>query len=353
MSAALGQDLGKVLVTGATGQVGRRLVATLIQQGHAVSVLTRSRDAAADLWPAGRVAALQADLTKPDTLAALDLDQIDTLFHLASYAPSPEEPDLYNAPGHWEVTAQGTRNLVARLAGARLRQLVYVSSIKAMGDGAVNLGRPADESTEPRPDSLYGRAKLAAEQAVLELGRDKGIKASVMRLPMVYGIGEAGNIPRMIEAIAARRFPPWPRIENHRSAIHVDDAIAAALLIARSPKSDGQVYCVTDGRGYSTRWIYERVQDALGRKTPDWTLPLSLLQLAAGIGSLAERLLGRRMPLTLEGLGKLTGDAWLSSDKLRRELGFIPRHSLEDEIPRLTLALQATPSPRPERPPGP
>lgn len=353
MKAPTRQDLGKVLVSGATGQVGRRLVATLIGQGHAVSVLTRSPNAAANLWPEGRVETIRADLTKSDTLATLDLDRIDTLFHLASYAPAPEEPDLYNAPSHWEVTAQGTRNLVARLARSRLRRLVYVSSIKAMGDGAVSLGRPADESTDPRPDSLYGRAKLAAEQAVLELGQTTDIKSSVMRLPMVYGIGEAGNIPRMIKAIAAGRFPPWPRIENHRSAIHVDDAIAAAILIARSADSDGQVYCVTDGRGYSTRWIYEQIQAALGREIPAWTVPLSLLRLAAGVGSLAEHLLGRRMPLTLEGLGKLTGDAWLSSDKLGRELGFTPRHSLEDEIPRLTQALVARPSPRPERPPGP
>ncbi|NEX19352.1 NAD-dependent epimerase/dehydratase family protein [Thiorhodococcus mannitoliphagus] len=350
MSAAEDKDLGKILVTGATGQVGRRLVAALIEQGQAVSVLTRSREAATDLWPQGRVEILEADLTAPSTLGLADLDQIDTLFHLASYSPGAQEPDIYNAPSHWEVTAKGTQNLTARLRQSRVRRIVYLSSIKAMGDQACSLGRPADESTAPQPDTLYGRAKLKAEQAVLELEGINAIKTSVMRLPMVYGIGDAGNIPRMIAAIAAGRFPPWPRIENHRSAVHVDDVIAAAILIARSPKTAGQVYCVTDGGGYSTRWIYEQILCALGKKIPGWTVPLSLLRLAAGAGSAAERLLGRRMPLTSEGLSKLTGDAWLSSDKLRLELGFTPRHSLRGEIPRLTQALRARPSPGPERP---
>lgn len=341
MSTAETQDLGRVLVTGATGQVGRRLVSALLERDQPVSVLTRSPQAAEGLWPAGAVEILRADLTDPASLRDLPLDAVRTVFHLASYAPGPEEPDIYNAPAHWPITAEGTARLVERLADSGIERLVYVSSIKAMGDRAGALGRPADERVEPRPDSLYGRAKLAAERQVLGLGARTGIKTSVMRLPMVYGIGDKGNIPRMIAAVAANRFPPWPRIENHRSAIHVEDAVAAALLIAESPASDGEVYCVTDGRDYSTRWMYEQILLALGRRIPTWTVPLALLRLAAGIGSAAERLLGRRMPLTRDGLDKLTGDAWFYSERLHRGLGFTPRHNLADEIPRLTRRRRA------------
>ncbi len=333
-------DLGTVLVTGATGRVGRVLVAALLAEGCAVSVLTRSPEVAQRLWPDGAVGVREADLADATSLNA-PLDGIDTLFHLASYAPAPGEPDLYNAPRHWEVSVSGTANLLADPSAACLKRLVYVSTVKAIGDAAGALGRPASEDSAAQPDTLYGRAKLAAEHQVLEVGRTRGIQASVMRLPMVYGLDGAGNLARMIAAVAARRFPPWPRIDNHRSAIHVEDAVRAAILIARNAESAGQVYCVTDGCSYSTRWMYEQILLALGRCVPRWTVPAWLLRLAAWGGTLAEWVLRRRMPLTRAGLDKLIGDAWYSSEKLSRTLGFTPRHSLVDEIPRLVRRSRA------------
>jgi UDP-glucose 4-epimerase len=331
--------LGPVLVTGATGQVGRRLVSALLASGHPVTLLTRAPEAARRLWPNDRVTVHMGDLTDAASLVGLGAG-LKTVFHLASYAPRPDEPDLYNAPDHWRVTAEGTAHLIAALAEAPIERLVYVSTVKAMGDRAGALDRPAGADTPPAPDCLYGRAKLAAEQGVLEFGRARGIAVSVMRLPMVYGLDGAGNIARMVAAVAAGRFPPWPRLDNRRSAIHVDDAIAAALLIARHTESGGQTYIATDGQPYSTRWIYEQILSALGRPTPRWTIPLWMLQGAAFGGTLAERWLGRRLPLTLETLSKLTGEAWYDSSTLAA-LGFVPQHGLADEIKRLARHLEA------------
>ncbi len=329
--------LGSILVTGATGKVGRRLVGELLRIGQRVAIVTRSSDAAQTLWPVPGPEIRAADLTDPSSLGSV-CDGIDTLFHLASYSPRPDEAEIYEARAHWPVTAEGTANLMARVEPSGIRRVVYLSSIKAMGDGAGALGRPADESVAPAPDSLYGRAKLAAERSVLELGRATGRHTAVLRLPMVYGLGDSGNIARMVKAVAAGRFPPWPRIENHRAAIHVEDAVAAAILVADRPETAGEVYLVTDGRDYSTRWLYEQSLLALGRPVPRWTIPLPVLRLAAGIGTLGERLTRRRMPLTLDGLGKLTGDAWFSSAKIERDLGFRARQTLEAEIPRLARA---------------
>jgi nucleoside-diphosphate-sugar epimerase len=328
------QPLGQVLVTGATGKVGRRLVSELLLTGNRVVVLTRSSDAALALWPEHSPEIRTADLTDPLSLGSL-CEGIDTLFHLASYSPRPDEPDIYEAQDHWAVTAEGTANLMAEVSASGVQRLIYLSSIKAMGDAAGALGRPADEAVSPAPDSLYGRAKLAAERSVLDLGRTSGRHTVVLRLPMVYGLGENGNIARMVKAVSAGRFPPWPRIENHRVAIHVEDAVAAAILVAHHPECAGEVYFVTDGRAYSTRWLYEQALIALGRPIPRWTTPLWMLRLAAAAGTLGEHLTGRRMPLTLDGLGKLTGDAWFSSAKLEHDLGFRPRHRLETEIPSL------------------
>lgn len=326
-----------VLVTGATGKVGRRLVTALLEAGACVSILTRDPGRARGLWPGAPVEGRRGDLTEPSSLVG-SLNGIELVFHLASYAPGPTEPDIYEAPAHWPVTALGTRHLAALMAGSRVARLVYLSSVKAMGDAVAATGRPADEADEPQPEALYGRAKLEAERSVLALGEAAGRHVAVLRLPMVYGLAGQGNVARMIEAVARRRFPPWPRIENRRSAVHVDDAVRAALLLARDDRAAGQVYLVTDGRPYSTRWLYEQVLEALGRPVPRWSVPLWLLEVAASAGSLAERLSGRAMPLTRVGLGKLKGDAWYSSEKLQGGLGFVPEHRLEEEIPRMVRA---------------
>jgi len=326
-----------VLVTGATGKVGRRLVRVLLGARARVSVLTRDPVGARTLWPEAPLDLRSGDLTDPATLDGL-LEGIDTVLHLASYSPRPDEPEIYEAPAHWPVTALGTRRLAALVPGSQVARIVYVSSVKAMGDAAGARGRPADERDEPRPDTLYGRAKLDAEQCVLALGRSAGVHAAVLRLPMVYGLEGAGNLARMIDAVARGRFPPWPHIENRRSAVHVDDALRATLLLADNPMAGGEVYLITDGRPYSTRWLYESIRDALGRPAPAWAVPYWLLAAAAGAGSLMERLSGRAMPLTRVGLQKLTRDAWYSSEKIARELGFVPEHSLATEIPRLVDA---------------
>jgi nucleoside-diphosphate-sugar epimerase len=152
---------------------------------------------------------------------------------------------------------------------------------------------------------------------------------------MVYGLAGEGNIARMIAAVARARFPPWPRVLNRRSAIHVDDAVRAALLAATLPRAAGQVYLLSDGGDCSTRWLYEGIRLALGRPAPGWTVPLWLLTAAAGLGSVLERVSGRAVPLTRGSLDKLTGNAWYSAEKIRRELGFEPSHHLAEEVPRM------------------
>lgn len=325
---------GPVLVTGATGAIGRRLVAALLDAGAQVAVLTRSAQRVRDLDWADRVICREGDLTLPATLEAA-CSGIETLFHLASYNPGPSEPDSYESPRHWAVTVEGTQSLIAAAVAAGVSRIVYLSSIKAMGDLAGAGGVPADETSPPQPACLYGRAKLRAEQALHEAAARHGLHVCVLRLPMVYGLGAQGNIARLIQAIARGRFPPWPRVANRRSAIHVEDVVAATRLVAEDPRARGQTYLVTDGRAYSTRWLYEQICAALGRRPPAWTVPLWLLRAAAAVGTRLEGATGRAMPLTRTGLDKLTGDAWFSSEKIARELGYRPAFSLETEIPRL------------------
>jgi len=341
-----------VLVTGATGKLGRRLVTALAEKEARVTILTRSPERARLLWPGAPIRCHAADLTDAATLVR-GLRGSKVIFHLASHSPAPDEPNIYEASAHWSVTAEGTRNLVEAAVAAGVERLVYLSSVKAMGDAAGAAGRPADESTPARPDTLYGRAKLEAERLILQAGANHPVHTGILRLPMVYGTGGTGNIARMIDAVARRRFPPWPRIQNRRSAIHLEDAVQAALLAACHPRAAGGLFLVTDGEAYSTRWLYERICLALGRSIPGWVLPLGVLSALAAVGSQVEHWTGRAMPLTRTSLSKLTGNAWYSSEKLRRELGFEPRRRLAEEIPRMVRDYLAQDLAKTPEPPGP
>ncbi len=321
-------------VTGATGKLGQRLVAALIDRGIQVKALTRKPSVASQRFPDQRIEWIRGDLTDPQSLPPL-VASAESLFHLASYAPGPGAVGLYQAPAHWQVSAEGTAHLLAAAARAKTPTLIYLSSVMAMGTGTSADASAADELSEPQPDSLYGLAKRAAELQVLAAGAACGRRATVLRAPMVYGIPGEGNLLRMIEAIARGRFPPWPQHHNLRSAVHADDLIAALLLAAADPRADGRVYLVTDGQPFSTRWLDQRIRAALGRRSDQAGLPLCCWQTAAFVGSLLEWLSRRPMPLTRERLGKLLENAHYSSARVESELGFRASHSLGSALPAL------------------
>ena len=331
----------KVLVTGATGRIGRFLVAALLEQGADLRILTRRPHP--DHWPDAPIQCDLGDMTQPQRFPAL-LQGVQYLFHLASHQPAPGVLHPYEDPLHWQVTAEGTEHLVRAAARAGVERLIYFSSIKAAGEITGEQAGPLDEDSPARPATCYGRAKRQAEIFVLEADNPDGMRTSVLRLPMVYGLPGSGNLPRMIQAIARHRFPPWPKLENRRTAIHVEDAVAAALLVAQHPQAAGRLYFVHDGEPYSTRWLYEQICLALSRPIPRWTLPFWLLKLAALLGEAMQAISGRPMPLNREGLDKLTANAWYSMARIQRELGFVPRHCLRTEIANLVQTFKAAAS---------
>ena len=332
----IGETLGgvQVLVTGGTGHIGRRLVSALLTCGADVAVLTRSyRRASGHFRGLERPVDIRTgDITQKETLSST-LRGIEIVFHLASFSPGPRaKGSVYQHPAHWQVTAVGTANILDAARAAGCRRLIYFSSVKAMGEEAGSHGYPDDETSCLEPETLYGRSKLAAERSIMSAAANGHIEATVLRLPMVYGLGAAGNLDRMIEGISRRRFPPFPPISNRRSAIHALDAIHAALQAASSSHASGRVYLVTDGEGYSTRWIYEQIHAGLGRKVPRWSLPVWCWKSAATIGTFAEQTLAIRSPLTRESFAKLFGNAWFSSRRIEDELGFHAQFELGSTI---------------------
>jgi UDP-glucose 4-epimerase len=329
------------LVTGATGFIGRHLVKALQRRNIRVTVLTRDPERAAAIWPSNTVTVLQGDLGRAD-FTSNPCVGCDVVFHLAGYAHLEDADSVAAETVHQAVTVEGTRAIVHAAAEAGAGSLVFASSVKAMGD--VTSSCP-DETTPEVPTSPYGCAKREAERLVLAVRDRTNIRTTVIRLPLVYGRGNRGNIPRMISAIDRGYFPPLQKISNRRSMIHVDDVVHALLLAAEKPEANGEIYIVTDGAAYSTGEIYQAICLALGRKVPAWSMPLWILRVAGKLGDMIGRGTGIRAPLNSATLGKLLGSAWYSSDKIRRELGFRSSCTLYDALPEMIAEYRAAARP--------
>lgn len=314
-----------ILVTGATGYIGRALVARLLAESMPVRLLVRPArcNDIASLWPGQAPQICIGDLTEPASLRGTCAG-VDTIVHLASHSPRKYVPGVDPDAGHWPVTAEGTCALLDEAQRTGVRCFVLVSSVRVMGEGSAD---GLDESSVPAPASAYGYAKHAAEQAVL------GIRgSSVVRLPPVYGIGGEGLVSRMIAAIDRGWFPPPPKITNKRSMIHVDDAVTAILLPARQPEAAG-IFIATDGEMYSTHGIYRQVCTALGRPASQWSMPEGGLRIAAAAGDWLAKISGRPMPFDGRALEKLTGCAWYRGERMVHELGFVPQQNLHGALP--------------------
>ena len=325
----------QVLVTGGTGFIGRTLVKKLIAAGAQVKVLKRSRarSTGAKAPDVGQLEVRIGDLSERGSLRGV-CKGVDTVFHLAGYAHAEDTAASLDESPHWSTTVEGTRELLDEACAAGVKRMIFVSSVKAMGAGGNDC---LDESSLTVPEDYYGIAKLRAERLILAKGECSGMHAAVLRLPMVYGRHNEGNLPRMIRVIDQGRFPPLPETDNRRSMVHVDDVVQGLFLAAERPIANGQIYIVTDNVAYSASRLYESISAALGKKPAIWRMPVWLLWGAGRLGD-AMRALRLPAPVTSGELHKLFGSAWYSDAKIRRELGYFSRHTLFDALPDMVEA---------------
>lgn len=312
-----------ILVTGATGFIGRQMCAYLQKQGIKLRTLGRTRPE------------VDAEFIHWDMTGAPDADAlagVDTVYHLAGKAHALAET-RQDESEYFRINTEATRMLLEACKKQGVHTFVYFSSVKAAGDSEGVM----DERAGGQPDTPYGRAKRASEELVLQGAYVP--HPVVIRLSMVYGNTKKGNLPRMIRGVQAGRFPPLPEFDNRRSMVHVDDVVQAAILSATRPEAAGKVYIVTDGESYSTRQMYEWVCEALNKRPPGWYLPLLALKSLAKAGDFIGSLRGRRFIFDSDALEKLVGSACYSSAKIERELGYRAKRKLREALPEIVQFL--------------
>lgn len=306
-----------VLVTGGRGFIGRHLVESLRRDGVQVRVQTREKEL--------RFCEVQADLNDLSALARA-CSGVETVFHCAGYAHAFSASGADESRLHWEINCEGAKNVAYEAAKAGVRHLIFLSSVKASGDGGDEC---IDETYPLPPDSPYGQAKLAAERALLEIGATTGMQVTVLRPALVYGAGGRGNMERMGALVRRGLFPPLPDTGNRRSLVHVSDLVAAMRRVVGEPQAVGKVYIVAHAHAPSGRALYNAMRKALDYPLRDWAVPLMVLQGGAALGGWLGPILGRRLPLDGEVLDRLLGSACYSPARIEWELGWRAQVGLE------------------------
>ena len=220
----------RVLVTGATGRVGSRLVPRLLECGDNVRVLLR-QEAEAESFAQRGAQPIIGDLRRPETLTGAVAD-VDAVVNLAAFFRGATEAEAR------AINQDGTLTLAraARQNGAS--KFIYISTNLVYGPGR---GRPTREDDEPQPPSgsFYPVSKLAAERALVQFYKDHRIDLCILRLAFVYGEGD----PHLREAVNLTQS--WPPAKRLHMVHHADVAQAIMLSLDKSQASR-QIYNVAD-----------------------------------------------------------------------------------------------------------
>lgn len=304
-----------ILVTGATGFVGRFLCARLLDEGLRVrGTLLASEN---HTLLAANVEPVAVEPLGPDTSWGRALADIDTIIHLAAHVHVMDDPVLNPLTEFRTVNTAGTGQLAREAARANVKRLVFVSSVKVNGEGSPT---PYSEGSCAQPVDPYGISKWEAEQALREIEAETGLEVVIVRPALVYGPGVKANFLNLMKIISRGIPLPFAAIRNKRSLIYVGNLADALAACAAHPEATGKTYLVADGEDVSTPDLIRHTAFALGSPARLFPVPASLMRLAG-------TLIGKR-----PAIDRLLGSLTVDSSAIRRELGWRPPFAMEEGL---------------------
>jgi nucleoside-diphosphate-sugar epimerase len=306
----------RVLVTGASGFIGRALCDTLSARGMSVRAAVREPSSmTGDVRVVGEIG--------PDTEWRRALHGVDAVVHLAARVHVMRDAAADPLAAFRAVNVAGTERLARECAASQVRRLVFVSSIKVNGERT--LGRPFSEADPPAPEDAYGVSKLEAEQALQRVAAATGLEAAIVRPCLVYGPGVRGNLGRLL-AMIERGVPlPLASVDNRRSLIGLTTLCDLLARCITHPSAAGETWLASDGEDLSTPELIRALAAGAERTARLVPFPPRWLELAA-------RLAGARGAYE-RACGSLQAD----SSKARRSLDWRPPLSAMEGL-RLTGA---------------
>ena len=263
----------RILVTGASGFIGRALVTDLAAAGHSVRAAMRQP---ADIFPRSVEVVAVSDLTRPVEWRAL-LKGVETVVHLAGITQAAVDAteDVYD-----RVNRLATAELANAARAIGIKRLVFMSSIRAQCGPSSS--QALHETDAAHPTDAYGRSKLAAEESV----RAAQVPFTILRPVLIYGPGVRGNLARLVRLAET----PWPLpvglCRNRRSLLARENLIDAIHFVLKAPATSDETYIVADPEPLTLAELVASLRAGLGRSPRLLPVPPALM-------ATAMRVLGR------------------------------------------------------------
>ena len=279
-----------ILITGASGFVGRHLCRELLRQHFSVRALVRDPGRLpADLQP--KIEQVQISGLADASAIASAVVGIDVVIHLAARVHCMSDSSAQEAE-YERINHQGTLSVARLAAAAGVRRFIFLSSIKVNGE---ERALPYSALDAPNPQDAYARSKYRAECGLWALAQSSGLEVVVVRPPLIYGPGVKANFAQLMRWV--RRGVPLPLagLTNRRALVSVDNLIDLLRECVINPKAKGRLFLVSDGESISTTELIRRMAQANQVTSRLFYVPEWLLRFVArrfGKSSSADRLLG-------------------------------------------------------------
>ena len=278
-----------ILVTGATGFVGRALCERL-KGRDALRIAVRNPIAGAWAEPSDVV---QAALDPAQDWRPA-LEGITTIVHCAARVHVMNDDAADPLREFRRINVDGTLRLATQAAEAGAGRFVFISSIKVNGESTVP-GRPFTAQQAPAPIDPYGVSKWEAEQQLRKLSAETGMELVIIRPVLVYGPGVKANFLNMMKWLYKGVPLPLGAIHNKRSLVSLDNLVDLIVTCIDHPRAANQTFLVSDGEDLSTTELLQRMSKALSKRPRLLPVPAWMLETAAkfaGKQSIAQRLCG-------------------------------------------------------------
>ncbi len=299
-----------VLVTGATGFLGRALIGKLREGGVDVRACVRS------LMNDLEVPCFLINDIGPDTKWNEALDGVDIIYHLAGLSEgrnsgiSDEDYD--------RVNAKGTLQLMTAAADAGVKRVIMTSTIKVLGE--LSGAEPFNQHSQPDPQTAYARSKFLAEQHAGAIADQHGLELAIVRFPLAFGAGVSGNFGRLIGLVQKGMPLPFKAPNNKRSLVGLENAVDLLMCLMDHDKAGGKTFLIADQPSVSSEELLRKIAGAMGVKINLFALPKPVQEIL------------KRLPVISGYANRLFGSLEVDDTYTRTTLSWTPPKSFDDEL---------------------
>ncbi|CZI58747.1 dTDP-glucose 4%2C6-dehydratase [Legionella pneumophila] len=305
--------MAKILITGATGFIGRSLVPALLSEGHDVRCAVLQLDST-----------LQAEQIVINNLEVHTdwtdaLRNVEIVIHLAARVHIMKEYATSSLDEYCKINSIATKNFAEQAVQNNVKRFIFLSTIKVHGEFSQN-NLPFSEDCRTQPEDPYAKSKLYAEQFIQEICQNARMEFVILRPPLVYGPYVKANFLRILQLVDKKWPLPFGSIYNKRTFIYIDNLVSAISAVVSEPSAANQVYLVADDCSWSLTQLVQTLSRKMNTKLFLIPIPVQILIFLFKLCGLKN--INTRLFSSLE----------VSNEKIKSQLGWTPPVSSIDGL---------------------